>query len=457
MAWDHHLVTNARPGRNDPCPCGSGRKYKRCCLDREEEPRVASPRDQSDLTLVIETPRGPIVRRIPNASPLRNDIEQGLAAEAATHSAAAVWGLPDFMFEPQLTSVGSGTREVGDGTLLVGDLGVAVQVKSRETPSSDPDKERRWLEKKAAEGLKQGNGSIRRLSVDPTELTNLRGASLLVDGTSYRWLVVVVLDHVDPPNDVTPPTGASKHPAVVLLRRDWEFLFDQLKSTNAVVRYLERVAGEAAPLGSEPVRYHELALADDEASPTTLSPQLVGNGTQVHSPVLPLLPAASDDLDAHLIVRTLFEDLAKTVAKRMSTSERLRVLAELDRLPVGERTGFGRFVLRAFEEVSTDDRDGIVWRLRSIRGAAGHAHLGFGACSHPHTEDIQAGFRTWVQLRHHDVLAATRDVDGLMTVGVLLTPCVRFRRPWDTTVVAVAGDFGFSAEELAELRALWPG
>ena len=26
-----------RPGRNDPCPCGSGRKYKRCCLGREAE------------------------------------------------------------------------------------------------------------------------------------------------------------------------------------------------------------------------------------------------------------------------------------------------------------------------------------------------------------------------------------------------------------------------------------
>ena len=23
------------PGRNEPCPCGSGRKYKRCCLERE--------------------------------------------------------------------------------------------------------------------------------------------------------------------------------------------------------------------------------------------------------------------------------------------------------------------------------------------------------------------------------------------------------------------------------------
>jgi hypothetical protein len=29
------VVLGPRPGRNDPCPCGSGRKYKRCCLDRD--------------------------------------------------------------------------------------------------------------------------------------------------------------------------------------------------------------------------------------------------------------------------------------------------------------------------------------------------------------------------------------------------------------------------------------
>ena len=23
-----------KPGRNDPCPCGSGKKYKQCCLGR---------------------------------------------------------------------------------------------------------------------------------------------------------------------------------------------------------------------------------------------------------------------------------------------------------------------------------------------------------------------------------------------------------------------------------------
>lgn len=28
-------------GRNDPCPCGSGRKYKHCCLGRQADPRVA--------------------------------------------------------------------------------------------------------------------------------------------------------------------------------------------------------------------------------------------------------------------------------------------------------------------------------------------------------------------------------------------------------------------------------
>jgi hypothetical protein len=30
------LTTMAKPGRNDPCPCGSGNKYKKCCLPKEE-------------------------------------------------------------------------------------------------------------------------------------------------------------------------------------------------------------------------------------------------------------------------------------------------------------------------------------------------------------------------------------------------------------------------------------
>ena len=35
----------ASPGRNDPCPCGSGRKYKQCCLRSELQEASPSGRE----------------------------------------------------------------------------------------------------------------------------------------------------------------------------------------------------------------------------------------------------------------------------------------------------------------------------------------------------------------------------------------------------------------------------
>lgn len=32
---------NHKPGRNDPCPCGSGKKYKNCCMLKEKEQAAA--------------------------------------------------------------------------------------------------------------------------------------------------------------------------------------------------------------------------------------------------------------------------------------------------------------------------------------------------------------------------------------------------------------------------------
>ena len=53
----------AKPGRNDPCPCGSGKKYKRCCLDKDEAagraalaaalPSRPPPRELSDVAAEI--------------------------------------------------------------------------------------------------------------------------------------------------------------------------------------------------------------------------------------------------------------------------------------------------------------------------------------------------------------------------------------------------------------------
>ena len=31
------MTVKARPGRNEPCHCGSGRKYKQCCLEKDEK------------------------------------------------------------------------------------------------------------------------------------------------------------------------------------------------------------------------------------------------------------------------------------------------------------------------------------------------------------------------------------------------------------------------------------
>ena len=31
-----------KPGRNEPCPCGSGKKYKKCCLNRDAEETIDS-------------------------------------------------------------------------------------------------------------------------------------------------------------------------------------------------------------------------------------------------------------------------------------------------------------------------------------------------------------------------------------------------------------------------------
>jgi hypothetical protein len=43
------------PGRNDPCSCGSGVKYKKCCLPANEEAwrTVARLRKEADAALAM--------------------------------------------------------------------------------------------------------------------------------------------------------------------------------------------------------------------------------------------------------------------------------------------------------------------------------------------------------------------------------------------------------------------
>src|SRR3546814_5613175 len=109
----------------------------------------------------------------------------------------------------------------------------------------------------------QAGCSIRSLTTNPTELVNGRDRPILVHGARVDWCRVVIFDHPDDPEIEIQASDHGPVPLVVLLRRDWDFLFDQLRSTAAVVDYIFRVAeDDTHVLGHEPARYYELARAD---------------------------------------------------------------------------------------------------------------------------------------------------------------------------------------------------
>jgi hypothetical protein len=448
-------------GRNDPCPCGSGEKFKRCCLSEAQaaarNARPGSAEWTPDVTLLVETADGPMLRLVPGASPLRDNPSEGRAAEMATHEAAALWGLPDFVYLPDVVKVGAGLRELGDGIVIVGSTAIVLQVKRREVISAKPERERSWIRKSVEQALSQADGTIRRVARESAMLTSMRGRTIEIVGAQYQWMSVLIIDHDDPPSGVVPSLGDAQYPAVAMLRRDWEFLFDQLKSTSAVAEYCVRVADQPIEVGTEPARYYQLAQADHKAPQEPIDPRLTVPGHPIAStPKLPLAPAASDDLNAHRMVRTVLEHIALTRLMHAKEEDVLRILSELDRLPVGSRAVFGRFLIDAISEAKGSSDDAIVWRYKSLRGNQGQAHLAYGACNRPHDKEIEGAFHLWVRLRHHEVVSVTRDHENLTTVGVLLTPRDEKTLPWDTTVTAVSGDVGFTAAEIESAREIWP-
>ena len=61
-------------GRNDSCPCGSGKKYKKCCLNRSQNVSEARPDDYADIIALDE------LSNSINSLLEKNDFEKALAA-----------------------------------------------------------------------------------------------------------------------------------------------------------------------------------------------------------------------------------------------------------------------------------------------------------------------------------------------------------------------------------------
>jgi hypothetical protein len=47
-------------GRNDPCPCGSGQKYKKCCEEKDEAARSAELVANAVARAATETDGAPV-------------------------------------------------------------------------------------------------------------------------------------------------------------------------------------------------------------------------------------------------------------------------------------------------------------------------------------------------------------------------------------------------------------
>lgn len=401
------------------------------------------------LVLEVETPEGVFLRPIMAASLLPRDIEHGGAAEAATRTAAAFWGLPDFVFRPEIRHRGSGGRELGDAILVVGDWAASVQVKARHALSNDDRSERSWLDKMVRKARRQATGTTRALESTPTtRLVNERGRSVTIETARRAWLKVVVLDH---PGIIDYVPGAG---ALVLLRRDWEFLFQQLKSTYAVLEYVNRVAAEPpVPLGEEPVRYYELAAADVAAEPGEVDPRLAALESKLKSvPLLPQAPAGHGGDQFHAVVRIVLEDIATTTGSVDETA-RLDALAALDGIPVAYRAELGRDILQWMAEVAAVPEPGHTWRFRNIPWR-GRPYVLFGAATR-FSAAVQGVFGDYVSLRHQQLLELMPERAEMLSVGVLLTPRHDGYRPWDTTMAATRGDQGFDPKAREALELLW--
>ncbi len=153
--------------------------------------RVASASEE--LTLVIETAAGAIVRRVLPARALPEEGSHGRSAEDATRSSAAIFGLPDFVFRARVRATGSGVRELGDAIITVGDVAAAVQVKARSAPSKDPERERAWLDRQIDKAARQASGTIRTLNSSSEILVNERRRRVPIDGRLKSWVAVVVV------------------------------------------------------------------------------------------------------------------------------------------------------------------------------------------------------------------------------------------------------------------------
>lgn len=392
-----------------------------------------------------------VMQSVATATLPNPDEQRGYAAEASIREAAITGGLPDFYFRPEQLREGSSNIEVGDGIIVAHGIAAVIQSKARCDEVGTREKECRWLDKNVSKALAQARGTVRRLLKGPQQMTNGRGRRIAFDGAQYEWIGVVIIDHPSPPADHLVSLSEAKDlPCVVILRRDWEYLFDHLRSTQAVLRYLTRMSGEVIPLGNEPGRYIQTALSDLRADPDPLDDRLTEleqNARVLSHAISPLEPIGDSDR----FFRQMLEDIATSELDESKEAMRLSLLMSLDTVPAVVRTELGQSVEDFFR---SDGARRAQFTLTSTK------------CFVPSREnqppivfmtavgDIQEAteileMRSW--LLSYDFYRAL-EVSEKQVVGVLFTPSLHPTRDLDTTTRWTDGGVGLTPELAGQIR-----
>lgn len=83
------MTTPNPPGRNEPCHCGSGKKYKQCCLAKDEEAARKARAKAAARAPAVEAPaEAPppqrARRRPPTAQPWKRGVQNTRAFQKVT-------------------------------------------------------------------------------------------------------------------------------------------------------------------------------------------------------------------------------------------------------------------------------------------------------------------------------------------------------------------------------------
>jgi len=106
------------------------------------------------------------------------------------------------------------------------------------------------------------------------------------------------------------------------------------------------------------------------------------------------------------------------------------------------------------DDVTQVSEESTRWRFRWQLNADATRQTVY-ACATRFDKQIQAICGSYVQLRHHEVAERISRPDGLVTVGVVLTPSRSGGRPWDTTMIRVHGPSTLTEGEAAEFAKMW--